>query len=100
MFTWYIKYKNVFPDLEKEINSVIWKNSPKKKVNIYLIPSFRKTGGRFYTICTNVGERLDLSQIESIEDALQEDDTIVKRGGIILKKDEEIDSISFKKGNS
>ena len=28
------------------------------------------------------------------------DDTIVKRGGVILKKDEEIDSISFKKGNS
>ena len=42
----------------------------KKKVNIYLIPNFRNTGGKFYTIFTNVGERLDLSSIESYEEAV------------------------------
>ena len=71
-----------------------------EKVNIYLIPNFRNTGGRFYTILTNVGERLDLSNINSYEEALEIDSTIVKRGGVILKKDEEIDSVNFKKGKS
>ena len=100
MLTWYIKYKKKFPNLEKEINRLVIKETPNKKVNIYLIPNFRNTGGKFYTIFTNVGERLDLSSIESYEEASKIDSTIVKRGGVILKKDEEIDSVSFKKGKS
>ena len=100
MLTWYIKYKNKLPNLEKDINSLVIKDNPNKKVNIYLIPNFRNTGGKFYTIFTNVGERLDLSSIESFEEASKIDSTVVKRGGVILKKDEEIDSVSFKKGKS
>jgi len=100
MLTWYIKYKKKLPNLEKEINRLVIKENPNKKVNIYLIPNFRNTGGKFYTIFTNVGERLDLSSIESYEEAEKIDSTIVKRGGVILKKDEEIDSVSFKKGKS
>ena len=100
MFTWYTRYKTKFKDLEIEVNSLITKENPNKKVNIYLIPNFRTTGGKFYTILTNVGERLDLSSIESYEEASKLDSTIVKRGGVILKKDEEIDSVSFKKGKS
>ena len=100
MLTWYIRYKKKYPTIEQEINALIHKESPNKKVNIYLIPNFRNTGGKFYTIFTNVGERIDLSNINSFEDALEIDSTIVKRGGVILKKDEEIDSISFKKGKS
>ena len=69
-----------------------------EKVNIYLIPNFKKTGGKFYTILTNVGERLDLSSIETYEDALKIDSSIKKQGGLILKKDQTIDSVSFKKG--
>ena len=98
MFTWYMKYKNKLPNLETELNSLISKEPQKKKVNIYLIPNFRKTGGKFYTICTNVGERLDLSNITSFEQAKELDDTLVKRGGLILKRDEEIGSVSFGKG--
>ena len=100
MLTWYIRYKKKYPTIEQEINALIHRESPNKKVNIYLIPNFKNTGGRFYTIFTNVGERIDLSNINSFEDALEIDSTIVKRGGVILKKDEEIDSISFKKGKS
>lgn len=100
MFTWYTRYKDKLPNLEKEINSLIYRESPHKKVNIYLIPKFRKTGGKFYTICTNIGERLDLSNIDSFEDALKLDDTFTKRGGVILRKDEEIESVSFKKGKA
>ena len=98
MFTWYMKYKNKLPNLENELNSLVHKEPPKNKVNIYLIPNFRNTGGKFYTICTNVGERLDLSNIHSYEEALKIDKDIVKRGGLILKKDEEISSVSFTKG--
>ena len=100
MFTWYSRYKNKLPNLEAEVNSRIKTESPKRKVNIYLIPNFRNTGGKFYTICTNVGERLDLSEISSFEDAKKLDDSIVKRGGVILKQDEEIESVNFVKGKS
>ena len=100
MLTWYTRYKRKYPNLEIEINSLIHKEKPNKKVNIYLIPNFKNTGGKFYTIFTNVGEKLDLSNINSFEEALEIDSTIVKRGGVILKKDEEIDSVSFKKGKS
>lgn len=98
MFTWYNRYKNKLPNLELEVNSKIKIEQPKRKVNIYLIPNFRNTGGKFYTICTNVGERLDLSEISSFEEAKKIDDSLVKRGGVILKQDEEIDSINFTKG--
>ena len=100
MLTWYTRYKNEIPNLEEEINCLVNKETPKKKVNIYLIPNFRKAGGKFYTICTNVGERLDLSNITSYEQAKELDDTFTKRGGLILRKDEEIDSVSFGKGKS
>jgi len=100
MFTWYLRYKEKLPNLENELNSLIYKESPHKKVNIYLIPNFRNTGGKFYTICTNIGEKLDLSQINSFEEAKKIDSTITKRGGVILKKDEEISSTSFVKGKS
>lgn len=100
MFTWYNRYKNILPNLENEVNLKINNEPPKRKVNIYLIPNFRNTGGNFYTICANVGERLDLSGISSFEEAKKLDNTLVKRGGIILKKDEEIESVNFTKGKS
>ena len=100
MCTWYTKYKEKLPEFRKEIESLVESESPYKKVNIYLIPNFRKTGGKFYTICSNVGERLDLSQIETVEELLEKYPTVVKKGGLILKQDEEIGSVSFKKGKS
>lgn len=100
MFTWYLRYKDILPNLEKEIDFIINPNPPKKKVNIYFIPNFKTTGGKFYTICSNIGERLDLSSISSYEEAKELDDTLVKRGGLILKQDEEIDSVNFGKGKS
>ncbi len=100
MFTWYSKYKNIVNNLESEVNVRIKDESPLRKVNIYLIPNFRNTGGKFYTVFSNVGERLDLSQVSSFEEAKMLDDSLVKRGGVILKQDEEIDSIDFTKGKS
>lgn len=100
MFTWYTRYKEQIPNLEEDLKSLVTKELPPKKVNIYLIPNFRKTGGKFYTICTNVGEVLDLSNITSLEEAMAIDPTIVKRGGLILKRDEEIGSVSFGKGRT
>lgn len=100
MFTWYTKYKKIFPNLEGEVNSLLHKEPPKHKVNIYLIPNFRNTDGKFYTIYTNVGEKLDLSNINSFEEIKKIDDTLVKRGEIMLAEDEEIDSVSFVKGKS
>lgn len=100
MFTWYMKYKEKLPDLDTELNSLIHKETPNQKVNIYLIPNFKKSEGKFYTICTNIGERLDLSSITSYEQAKELDETLAKRGELILKRDEEIDSVSFGKGKS
>lgn len=100
MFTWYNMYKEKISNLEMAVNVRIKKEEPEKKVNIYLIPNFRKTGGKFYTICTNVGEKLDLSGISSFEEAKKLDDTLVKRGGLILKQEEEIDSVSLVKGKT
>ena len=98
MFTWYTRYKNILPNLDKDIKARISKEEPKRKVNIYLIPNFKNKGGKFYTICTNVGERLDLSGINSFDEAKAIDDTLVKRGGVILKQNEEIESVDFVKG--
>ncbi len=100
MFTWYNTYKESMPSIEIEVNSRIKKELPKRKINIYLIPNFKNTGGKFYTICTNVGEKLDLSEISSFEEAKKLDSNLVKRGGVILKQDEEIDSVSFVKGKT
>ena len=100
MLTWYTKYKNILPNLEEEVKPFIKTKTPNKNVNIYLIPNFRKQGGKFYTICTNVGEKLDLSNITSYEEALELDRSLIKRGGLILKKDEEISSVSFAKGRN
>lgn len=100
MFTWYNRYKNVLPNLDKDIQLKLTKEEPKRKVNIYLIPNFKNKGGKFYTICTNVGERLDLSNISSFNEAKAIDDTLVKRGGVILKQNEEIKSVDFVKGRT
>lgn len=100
MFTWYNRYKNVLPNLDKDIQLKLTKEEPKRKVNIYLIPNFKNKGGKFYTICTNVGERLDLSNISSFDEAKAIDDTLVKRGGVILKQNEEIESVDFVKGRT
>lgn len=98
MFTWYARYKNILPNLDKDIKVRISKEEPTRKVNIYVIPNFKNKGGKFYTICTNVGERLDLSGVHSFDEAKAMDDTIVKRGGVILKQNEEIESVDFVKG--
>ena len=100
MFTWYNRYKNILPNLEKDVQLRITKEEPKRKINVYLIPNFKNKGGKFYTICTNVGERLDLSNISSFDEAKEIDDTLVKRGGVILKQDEEIDNVDFVKGRA
>lgn len=98
MFTWYMRKKEEIPNLETEITSMISRPNPNQKVNIYLIPNFKSRGGKFYTICTNVGEKLDLSNITSFEEARELDSTLVKKGGLILRKDEEIGSVSIGKG--
>ena len=100
MFTWYMRYKEKLPGFEEELEPLITKENPNKKVNIYLIPNFKSTGGKFYTICTNVGERLDLTNIQTYEELKQQDESVTKKGGLILKKDEEIDFISFVKGKT
>ena len=94
MLTWYERYKTVVPELEEEVSKRITKTKPVKKVNIYLIPNFKNKGGKFYTICSNTGEVLDLSEVTTFEEAQQLDSTLVKRGGLILKQDEEIETIS------
>ena len=95
MFVWYLRYKDKMLDLENIVNKLIEKESPIKKVNIYLIPNFRKSGGNFYTICSNTGEVLDLSEATSFEEAKKLDPTLTKKGGLILKKDEEIGEINY-----
>lgn len=95
MFTWYNRYETKIPSLKNMIDELCESRQP-KKLNIYFIPEFKKTGGKFYTICTNEGEKLDISSISSYEEAKKLDSTFAKRGGLILKKDEEIGSVSFK----
>ena len=99
MFTWYSLYRQKLPNLDEEIDKRIVEETKIKNVNIYFISNFRKSGGKFYTICTNVGERLDLSNISTFEEVKELDDTIVKRGGLILKRDEKIESVNFLEGN-
>lgn len=96
MFTWYNRKKT--PELEEQIQLCIKEVSPKRKVNIYLIPDFKNKGGKFYTICANVGERLDLSNITSFAEAKKLDDTFFLGGAFALKDDEEIESVNLVKG--
>ena len=86
MYTWLERYSKKYPNLVEELNSLVEKEPPKKQVNLYLIPSFKPTGGNFYVVASNVGERLDISECLTYEDMLKKDSTVVKRGGIILKK--------------
>lgn len=97
MFTWYDRYKKILPNLESQVNEIIEDYSLNKKVNVYLIPNYQTRGGNFYIICTSEGELLDLSQITSFEAAKELDSSLVKRGGVILKRDEEIGSVNFVK---
>lgn len=97
MFIWYMNYKSKLPNLEIELNSLIHKPKPSKKVNIYLIPKFKNDTGKFYTIRTNVGERLDLSNIHSLEKL---DSSLEERGEFFLQPDEEMETVSIVKGKS
>lgn len=96
MFTWFTRYKKNHLELNNLVNQLITKEPQDRKVNIYCIPNFKKTGGKFYTICSNEGEKLDISNITTDEiDKLG----LKKTGGLILKHDEEIGSVSFKGGH-
>lgn len=97
MYTWYHKYKDRISGLEDEVNNLLKPKSKIKELNIYIVPNMRKNGGKFYTICTNEGEKLNLTSMEAFEELRKIDSTLVKRGGIILKQDEEIGSINFVK---
>ena len=99
MFTWYTKYKNNFPQIGNNIDSLIKEEQPKqnKKVNIYMIPNFENTES-FYDIYINVGERLDITDVVSFETLKEKDTTIEKRGSFSLKPNEEISFIDIKKG--
>ncbi len=92
MYTWYEKYKNIYKDLDQKIAVAL-----RKKINIYIIPNYREVGGRFYLICTNEGEQIDISDISSYEELLGKDSTVKKLGGLILKRNQEIGTISFPK---
>lgn len=98
MYTWLERYRKKYPNLVEELNSLVERETPKTNVNLYFIPQFRKTGGNFYVVASNVGERLDISDCLSYEDLVKKDSSVVKRGGIILKKDEQIASVTYKKG--
>lgn len=93
MFTWYNRYKNKIPNLEKDIESSI----PTKKVNLYIIPNFKNKGDNVYTICSNEGERFDLSKFYSCDELNRIYKSLVVRGEFVLDKDKEIDSINYVK---
>ena len=95
MYTWYVKYKNNTLKLNKILETII-EDKSKKNVNIYMIPEFQNKAGRFYVICTNVGEKIDISEVSSYSEAKKIDSSISKVGGIILTKQEKIGSISIK----
>ena len=101
MFTWYMRYQKISPELKQEVEDLLNKDKKQndkptpKKINIYLIPNFKTTGGKFYTICQNTGELLDISEITSYEELSKKDPTVKKTGGLIIKQDEEIESITL-----
>lgn len=73
------------------------------KVNLYFVPNTKnETGGQFYNLYVNRGERLDLKpflarigdQIDSLTDEVtKEDETFKGAGGMILKRDDEFQSV-------
>ncbi len=98
MFTWYNKYRLKIVNFELEVQRRIKVDKPIRKINIYLVPNFKTRGGKFYTVCSNEGEILDLSGIFTYEEMKEKDNTFAKRGGIILKQDEELDTVNIVKG--
>lgn len=96
MFTWYVKYRDKIKGLREKVEFLIGKKK-NNNVNVYLIPNYSKNGGKFYTICTNVGEKIDLDGVATFDDLKKKDVTVKKRGGVILKNNEEIVSVSFVK---
>lgn len=72
------------------------------KVNLYFVPNTKnETGGQFYNLYINRGERLDLKPfLSSIDDisklakkVRKEDKTFKSAGGMILKRDDEFQSV-------
>lgn len=100
MYYWYNTYKDRMPGLETRIDKILDEIKQKSKVNIYLIPNFKKNGGKRYTICTNVGDKIDLDGVCSFDDLKVKDSTVLECGEVILKNDEEIGSVSFVKKKS
>ena len=95
MFTWYMKYRNSASKLRDIVENVVEENSP-RRINIYLIPEFRNKDGRFYAICSNTGEKIDISGVSSFAQAKKIDPSLSKIGGITLKKSEKVGSIIIK----
>ena len=73
------------------------------KVNLYFIPNTKnKSGGQFYNLYVNRGEKLDLKpfldtigdEIDKLKDeVVKKDKTFKSTGGMILKKDDEFQSV-------
>ena len=73
------------------------------KVNLYFVPNTKnKTGGQFYNLYVNRGERLDLrpflasigDDIDKLTDEVsKEDESFKGTGGMILKRDDEFQSV-------
>ena len=68
------------------------------KVNLYFVPNTKnETGGQFYNLYVNRGERLDLRPfLASIGDDIEvskEDESFKGTGGMILKRDDEFQSV-------
>ena len=58
------------------------------KINIYFVPKFKNKTGKFYEICSNEGEVLDISSLTS-------DPTFKRNGTIKIDIDEEIGDVYF-----
>ncbi len=73
------------------------------KVNLYFVPNTKnETGGQFYNLYVNRGERLDLrpflasigDDIDKLADEVsKEDESFKGTGGMILKRDDEFQSV-------
>lgn len=98
MFTWYTKYSRLVPRLRETVKSIA--NEKIKGINIYLIPEFNNKDGKFYIICSNEGEKLDISGIKSISKIKKIDPTFNRCGSVVLKKDEKIKSIIIGDGSN
>lgn len=75
----------------------------KNKVNLYFVPNPKnERGGQFYNLYVNRGERLDLrpflesvgKDVDKLTDTVKkEDETFKPAGGMILKRDDEFESV-------